>query len=72
MSRYNDQDFKIQYGCRPCNFVCDCCKHCHSRCCSGVTMLYRGNKHRPDKILCECCHRRCLVNQSCQVIEEEL
>lgn len=71
MSRYSDYNFKLQRGCRPCNFKCDCCKNVHSRCCSGVDMLYQGDEFRATKILCEGCHKRCSPDQNCQIINDE-
>lgn len=69
--KYSEQKFKLQRGCRPCNFKCNCCQHMHSRCCAGINMYYQENDYRPTKILCECCYRNCSFGKQCQALNDE-
>jgi len=67
MDLYTNYKFKPQHGCRPCNFVCDCCDQCYNRCCSGVNMVYQGEEWNYIKILCEDCYKQCATNHPCKL-----
>ena len=50
-------DWKLNRGCIPCCFVCDCCLIQYYRCMMGIRMWVLEFEHKLPRILCEYCYR---------------
>ena len=59
--------YKLQTGCIPCSFICDCCDFHLYRCSTSIDMYYRGDSSRPVRIMCGECYQHCIGTGGCEI-----